>query len=104
MVQNSCRKAHTIFMTKARFWRRLVTGLLKRNQEVVFLVGSPLSAPSSPGAPGVPDVEGVIELIRREFAGDDSQLAMFTEALGLPGSNRYQKAFLFLQGRRGQQN
>ena len=82
---------------------RLSRGLRRRDQRVVFLVGSPLSAPCAPGMPGVPSVDGVIELIQREFEDDAAQLAKFTEALDRAGSNRYQAAFVFLQGRRGQQ-
>ena len=79
---------------------RLSNGLRKRKQEVVFLVGSPLSAPPDPSAPGVPNVDGVIDLIRHEFSGE--QLELLNRALDRPGTNRYQEAFLFLQGRRGQ--
>ena len=82
---------------------RLVKGLKRRSQEVVFLVGSPLSAPSEPGLPGVPGVNGVIDLIRSEFAEDANQLALLEQALSRAVSKRYQEAFLFLQGRRGQQ-
>ncbi len=82
---------------------RLAEGLKKRSQEVVFLVGSPLSAPWPPGSPGVPGIDGVIDLIREEFAGDPNQLRKLTQAIDGAGSNRYQEAFLFLQGRRGQQ-
>src|ERR1035437_5740849 len=52
---------------------RLLNGLKKRRQEVVFVVGSALSAPVAQGAIGVPGVEGVIDLIRREFEDDASQ-------------------------------
>jgi hypothetical protein len=90
------------FHDEGALLERLVTGLRKRSQEVVFLVGSPLSAPCQPGSPGVPGVEGVIDLIRSEFADDVSQLAMLNHQLDSAGSNRYQEAFLFLQGRRGQ--
>ena len=67
------------------------------------MLGSALSAPVAPGRLGVPGVEGVIDLIRREFEDDARQLARFNEALQHPGANRYQEAFAFLQGRRGQQ-
>lgn len=88
------------FYDSAALLERLSNGLKRRNQEVVFLVGSPLSAPTLSGAQGVPGVEGVIALIRREFEGDAPQLAAFNESLR--GSNPYQSAFAFLQGRRGQ--
>jgi hypothetical protein len=43
---------------------RLLNGLKKRRQEVVFVVGSALSTPVAKGAAGVPGVDGVIDLIR----------------------------------------
>jgi hypothetical protein len=85
---------------------RLSTGLNRSNsrgQEVVFLVGSPLSSPPEAGKPGVPGVEGVIDLIRGQFAHDATKLAALNQALAQAGPNAYQEAFLFLQGRRGQQ-
>jgi hypothetical protein len=53
--------------------------------------------------PGVPGVDGVIELIRKEFEGDSSQATAALQAFDHSGPNRYQAAFVFLQGRRGQQ-
>ena len=82
---------------------RLSRSLKKREREVVFLVGAPLSAPLGKGLPGVPGVDGVIELIRQEFADSLDQLQMLDDVLARPGVNRYQAAFIFLQGRRGQQ-
>lgn len=82
---------------------RLSRGLNRRRQEVVFLVGSPISAPLGAGKPGVPDVDGVIDLIRREFADDSNQLVALRQALDQAGPDRYQEAFAFLQGRRGPQ-
>src|SRR5438105_15210680 len=90
------------FHTEDALLERLTRGLKKRAQQVVFLVGSPLSTPCAPGMPGVPDVDGIIDLIRREFDDEPSQSAMFGQALDGAGSNRYQAAFVFLQGRRGQ--
>ena len=81
---------------------RLSTGLRKRSQEVVFLVGAPLSAPTAPGKPGVPGVDGMIELIRSEFSGELAQIAALNQTLDAAGYRRYQDAFVFLQGRRGQ--
>jgi hypothetical protein len=82
---------------------RLSRAVKKRPQETVFLVGAPLSAPVRPGSPGVPDVDGVISLIRAEFEDDSGQLAKLGLALQEAGDKRYQAAFQFLQGRRGQQ-
>ncbi len=80
---------------------RLSTGLRKRKQEAVFLVGAPLSAPRN-GAPGVPDVTGIIDLIRQEFE-EPPEKSELEKALTASGARRYQAAFSFLQGRRGQQ-
>jgi hypothetical protein len=82
---------------------RLTKALRRRNQEVIFLVGAPLSAPMGPGSRGVPGVGGVIDLIKREFAEDPEQLAKLKEDVSTAGGRYYQAAFLFLQGRRGQQ-
>jgi tetratricopeptide (TPR) repeat protein len=94
---------HCYFHDHGALLDRLATGLKRRAQEVVFLIGSPLSASRLPGSPGVPGVNGVIELIRAEFAADPGQLEKLNEVLDRAGLNRYQEAFLFLQGRRGQQ-
>ena len=51
--------------------------------------------------PGVPGVEGVIDIIRNEFEGTD-QVCEFDKSLA-EHENRYQAAFTFLLGRRGQQ-
>jgi tetratricopeptide (TPR) repeat protein len=79
---------------------RLGEGLRSSGREVVFVIGSGLSAPQNEGEPGVPTVAGVIGLIEEEFEGeevDDLRNAIAGAA------NPYQSAFLFLQGRRGQQ-
>ncbi len=67
---------------------RLSKGLKKHSQEVIFLVGVPLSAPVKPGAAGVPDVDGVIELIRREFEDDTAQVSALDRHLESAGSVR----------------
>jgi tetratricopeptide (TPR) repeat protein len=82
--------------------QRLSIGLRKRFQEVVFLVGAPLSAPSSAKSPGVPSVGGIIDLIRREFEGNTRELELFEREVTSSGLRKYQAAFMFLQGRRGQ--
>jgi tetratricopeptide (TPR) repeat protein len=90
------------FHDEAALLERLSKGLKRRDQEVVFLVGAPLSAPLKDGEPGVPNVEGVIKLIREEFSDDVGQVAAFDQALQKSGNRCYQTAFQFLQGRRGQ--
>src|SRR5271163_2805999 len=82
---------------------RLSTALIRRPQEVIFLVGAPLSSPTGPGTPGVPGVAGVIELIRNEFGMDPDERAALMRELNRSGQKMYQAAFSFLQGRRGQQ-
>ncbi len=81
---------------------RLSHGLRRGSQEVVFMVGAAFSSPLAAGDPGVPDVSGVIDLIRREFEGDRHQSSLFESAVSAGGRRRYQAAFQFLQGRRGQ--
>lgn len=92
----------TRFFTEAELLYRLTTGLQKRNQEAVALVGSALSEPISPQSPDVQGVAGIVGLIRSEFEGDPSVLREFDLALDRAGDGRYQEAFLFLQGRLGQ--
>lgn len=71
-----------------------ITGAVTFGQRpVVFLVGSPISAPSGNIQVGVPDVSGMIDLVRealRSCTGKEPPL--------LDG---YQKAFLELKGRVG---
>jgi hypothetical protein len=90
------------FHDEGALLERLGRGLRKRNQEVVFLVGAPLSAPFDRSVAGVAGVEGVIQLIREEFSDDPMQLQLFEQSIAATGENRYQQAFLFLHGRRGQ--
>src|ERR1035437_2771385 len=81
---------------------RLSGALREAKQEVVFLVGSPLSAPLADGKAGVPNVAGIIQLIRETFISDQAQLKLFEQAVSSAYENSYQSAFHFLQGRRGQ--
>src|ERR1700733_6234346 len=91
------------FYDEQALLERLSTGLKKRTQEVIFLVGAPLSAPDGLGEPGVPGVDGMIELIRQEFDGEPTEQATLEQELASSGARRYQAAFSFLQGRRGRQ-
>jgi tetratricopeptide (TPR) repeat protein len=79
---------------------RLTNGLNRSEKQVVFLVGSALTAPPSPSALGVPGVEGIIDLIKTEF--DDQQADELDRSLQ-SSTNPYQDAFHFLLGRRGPQ-
>jgi hypothetical protein len=91
------------FYDESALLDRLSKGLKRRSQPTVFLVGAPMSAPAFVGAPGVPGVDGVLDLIRGEFADDPVQLSALNEKLESEKARRYQAAFQFLQGRRGQQ-
>ena len=73
----------------------------RKDKAVTFLVGSPLTLPDYVGGHGVPGVSGMIDLIRREFVGSDAETE-FDQSLEGESANRYQKAFEFLHGRRGQ--
>ena len=90
------------FFTQEALLARLTSALRKRQQEVVFLVGSPLSGATPSNAAGVPDVDGMIQLIRHEFAGDPEELKQLDSLITSSPATRYQVAFRFLQGRRGQ--
>jgi hypothetical protein len=89
------------FYDQRALLERLTNGLKRSGNEAVFLVGAPLSAPRE-GTCGVPGVDGVINLIRSEFMSDPGQLEALDEELRTVGEKRYQAAFTFLQGRRGQ--
>ena len=80
---------------------RLTDGVERMGREVIFVVGAPLTAPVIAGGQGVPDVGGVIELIRQHFSSDGKKLADLDARLAA-ASNKYQAAFSFLHGRRGQ--
>ncbi len=90
------------FYDAAALLERLTGGLRGRSQEVVFLVGSPISAPLITGGTGVPDVNGVVQLIRDEFHDQPEQLSAFDRIVSEPHRHPYQAAFTFLLGRRGQ--
>ena len=89
------------FYDQSALLYRLSEALRSRPQEVVFLLGSPLSAPISHNGVGVPRVSEVIELIRDEFHGDTEQLSQLQRDLDV-SENSYQTAFRFLIGRKGQ--
>lgn len=81
---------------------RLSEALRTREQEVVFLLGSPLSEPTSANSPGVPNVSGIIDLIRAEFVNDVNQFQQFSAIVPVSGEGAYQAAFRFLIGHKGQ--
>src|ERR1035437_6578380 len=88
------------YYDKGALLERLTAGIQRSNQSVIFLVGSALTAPSKVGGPGVPGVQGVVDLIKAEF--DATQQIEFERELSA-NPNKYQAAFSFLLGRRGQQ-
>lgn len=90
---------YTVYEEEALLYR-LHEELKGSSKDVVFVVGSPLTAPSSDHA-GVTDVEGVVNLIRAKFAQKAAQLKKFDAAV-LDAENSYQAAFDFLIGRGGQ--
>ena len=73
----------------------------RNDRAVTFLVGSPLSMPDYVGGHGVPGVSGMIDLIRCEFEGSAAETE-FDQSLEGESASRYQRAFEFLHGRRGQ--
>lgn len=80
---------------------RLASASNSSDRTVIFLLGSAVSLPDNEGGYGVPGVSGIIDQIRSEFEGTDASL-QFDKFLNIPGTNKYQQAFHFLQGRRGQ--
>ena len=81
---------------------RLCYAANRKDRSVIFLVGSALSHPDYPGAHGVPNVTGMIDLIRSEFTGTDAAPVLDQLLASQPSHLRYQEAFTFLNGRRGQ--
>ena len=79
----------------------LLDRLTAQSHDVVYLVGSAVTAPGATGEPGVPRVDGVIAEIRGVYTRPDA-LARFDKALADEPNNRYQAAFRFLQRTRGQ--
>lgn len=88
-----------VFFSEDELLDRLTDGVRKTQRPVVFLVGSPISAPPASGEAGVPNVSGVIDLIRAEFTG--VSLAELEAKLG-DAENPYQAAFSHVLARRGQ--
>ena len=80
---------------------RLFSMSHRADRAVTFLVGSPISLPDYVGGRGVPGVPGMIELIQSEFHGSEAE-AELNKLLQAADANRYQTAFEFLHGRRGQ--
>jgi hypothetical protein len=76
------------FFDQSDLLYRLSRALIQRRQEVVFLVGSAFSAPIKRGASGIPDANGLIELIRLEFADDSQQIAGFDAAIAIDPNRR----------------
>ncbi|MDC0717439.1 SIR2 family protein [Nannocystis bainbridge] len=79
----------------------LLDRLSARPHELVYLVGSAITAPVRAGEPGVPRVDGVIALIRGEYQRP-SELQRFEAALEKEPHNRYQAAFRHLLRTRDQ--
>lgn len=79
----------------------LLDRLTAQPQEVVYLVGSAVTAAPRAGEPGVPRVDGVIEQIRRVYTRPDA-LERLEKALAAEPNHRYQAAFRHLQRTRGQ--
>ena len=80
---------------------RLCTAANRKDRAVTFLVGSALTLPDHVGGHGVPGVSDIVDLIRHEFKGSHAE-ADFQQNLKGGPANQHQKAFEFLQGRRGQ--
>ncbi|WKL56749.1 NB-ARC domain-containing protein [Asticcacaulis sp. ZE23SCel15] len=90
----------TDYYDQAALIERLTNGISNSDRQIVFVVGSALTAPQHAGKKGIPGVAGIIDLISSDFADTQrDELARF-----IAGSeNKYQDAFHFLLGRRGPQ-
>jgi len=79
---------------------RLIHAYRENEKNVVFIVGSPLVAPSGESK-GVSDVVQIVNLIRAEFANDKNSSSKLDGELASTSQQPYQSAFEFLLGRRG---
>ena len=79
----------------------LLDRLTAQPHDVVYLVGSAVTAAAQAGEPGVPRVDGVIAQIRRVYSKPDA-LERFDRAVAAEPTQRYQAAFRHLQRTRGQ--
>jgi len=79
----------------------LLDRLTAQPHDVVYLVGSAVTAAAKAGEPGVPRVDGVIEQIRRVYSKPEA-LERFDRAVAAEPTQRYQAAFRHLQRTRGQ--
>jgi hypothetical protein len=89
------------FYDKDALLDRLSDGVNESGKEVVFVVGSPITAPYGTSDFGVANVQAVVELIRDQFTGKPNRLSVLDAEL-TKSDNRYQAAFKFLSGARGQ--
>jgi tetratricopeptide (TPR) repeat protein len=83
------------------FVERLCACANTQDRPVIFLVGSALSAPDTAAATGIPTADGIVERIRDAF-DEESARRELDSHLGENATSRYQNAFEFLIGRRGQ--
>jgi tetratricopeptide (TPR) repeat protein len=91
----------THFASNDRLLSRLVDAKSSKN-EVVFLVGSGLTAPGRlPEEKGVPTAQQVVERVRRVFVASDDLTALDSELDAASASLRYQTAIQFLVDSRG---
>jgi hypothetical protein len=90
------------FYDQSQLLYRLGPALKSQQQEVVFLLGSPLAAPHRSGEAGVSTVSQIIDSIRQEFVNDGEQSQKFDSAVLASGERAYQAAFRFLIGCKGQ--
>jgi tetratricopeptide (TPR) repeat protein len=74
---------------------------VSQGKQIVFVVGSPLTAPTEHRGRGVMGVDAVVELIREEFSANRESRDLLNSALKAAGQKSYQHAFEFLILRRG---
>ena len=89
------------FFDEDALYDRLTDALKCEKKEVVFVVGSPLTASEEQGQPGVPTVSQMVSLVGKQF-GDKSAVRKKFDTSIANSANQYQAAFHFLQGRKGQ--
>lgn len=80
---------------------RLLHAQQVKRKKIVFVLGSPLTAPHGTSS-GVSGVEDIVNSVRAEFANDKNASSKLDHLLASDTQHPYQSAFEFLIGRRGQ--
>ena len=74
---------------------------ISQEKNIIFVVGSPLTAPCDHEGKGVLGVNAIVDLIKKEFSNSVDAFQSLEMLLRTSGQGSYQSAFQFLISRRG---